>query len=175
MPNAEDLEIRAATPDDADAIAALLNLPGVRAGTMRLPFTTAALVRERLERTPRANRVIVGALGGEIVAEGGLMVLDGRQSHCGAIMLVVHDGYWGGGIGRKMAEALIDVADNWLGLRRLELEVYTDNMRAIALYESLGFEKEGRARGATIRDGVLIDHFHMARLRPALERRDEPD
>ena len=45
---------------------------------------------------------------------------------------------------------LLDWADNWAGLLRVELGVYADNERAIALYRKFGFELEGcqRAHGA---------------------------
>jgi putative acetyltransferase len=63
-----------------------------------------------------------------------------------------------------MAE-LIDLADNWLGLRRLELHVFTDNDPALALYRKFGFEIEVHQRGAVLRRGALIDCYFMARLR----------
>lgn len=43
------------------------------------------------------------------------------------------------GIGRAMLEKVLDLADNWLMLVRLELTVFADNERAVHLYESLGF------------------------------------
>jgi len=43
------------------------------------------------------------------------------------------------GIPVGMAE-LIDIADNWLDLKRLELTVYVDNAPAIRLYEKFGFQ-----------------------------------
>jgi putative acetyltransferase len=62
--------------------------------------------------------------------------------------------------------ALIDFADNWLNLTRLELEVYADNEAAIHLYESFGFEIEGTLRKHAFRDGRYIDSIVMGRLRP---------
>jgi putative acetyltransferase len=60
---------------------------------------------------------------------------------------------------------MLDLADQWLGLRRVELNVFTDNQAAIALYRKYGFEVEATHRGAALRDGVLIDCYFMARLR----------
>ena len=34
-------------------------------------------------------------------------------------------------------ESLLDIADNWLILKRVELSVFTDNERAVRLYEKL--------------------------------------
>jgi Dienelactone hydrolase and related enzymes len=64
-------------------------------------------------------------------------------------------------------QAMCDYADRWIGLLRLELSVYVDNDRAIALYRRFGFETEGRYRGYVLRDGVFVDAFAMARLHPA--------
>jgi L-phenylalanine/L-methionine N-acetyltransferase len=40
-------------------------------------------------------------------------------------------------------QATVDLADKWLNLTRLELEVYTDNEPAIRLYKKFGFAVEG--------------------------------
>lgn len=62
-------------------------------------------------------------------------------------------------------QAAVDMADRWLNLVRLELEVYTDNAPAIRLYEKLGFVKEGVHKQYAFRDGVFVDAYAMARLR----------
>ena len=42
---------------------------------------------------------------------------------------------------------------------------YADNARAIALYESFGFEREGLYRAYAWRNGAYVDSLAMARLR----------
>ena len=64
-----------------------------------------------------------------------------------------------------MMEAVIEMADNWLSLSRLELNVYTDNDAAIHLYEKQGFEIEGTLRNYAFRDGRYVDSYAMARIR----------
>ena len=54
------------------------------------------------------------------------------------------------------------MADNWMGFRRLELTVYTDNAVALALYRKFGFIIEGTARGYALRDGEFPDEITMA-------------
>lgn len=44
----------------------------------------------------------------------------------------------------------------------VELHVHADNLRAIALYEKVGFVREGMARGAIRIDGRYIDSVLMA-------------
>jgi putative acetyltransferase len=48
---------------------------------------------------------------------------------------------------------------------RIELTVFTDNERAIALYRKHGFEIEGTHRAYALRAGVYSDTYSMARIR----------
>ncbi len=61
--------------------------------------------------------------------------------------------------------AALDLAQNWLGLTRIELKVYTDNPAGIALYKKCGFEIEGTHRRYAFRDGGYVDAYSMARLK----------
>ena len=47
------------------------------------------------------------------------------------------------------------------------MTVFTDNARAIALYEKFGFVIEGTHRAALFRNGRFDDVHCMARLRPS--------
>ncbi|MEM1276487.1 MAG: GNAT family N-acetyltransferase [Pseudomonadota bacterium] len=167
------IEIRAPRIDDIPSLVEMLNLPGVRAGTLRLPFGGSQGVRERFVETPPHVHTVVACWDGLCVGHATLTRRFGRQAHCGEVFLFVHDGYWGRGIGTALLGALIDLADKWLGLVRLQLDVNADNARAIALYERAGFEHEGKLRGDVLRDGVLVDSHLMARLRPAPLRMEE--
>ena len=61
---------------------------------------------------------------------------------------------------------MIDLADNWLNLRRLGLIVFADNEQAIGLYERLGFQHEGVMRDFGFKRGAYVDAVVMGRLRP---------
>jgi GNAT superfamily N-acetyltransferase len=76
----------------------------------------------------------------------------------------VHDDFRQRGIGTALLAAVVEVADRWLGLKRLQLTVYADNEPAIRLYRKFGFEKEGRLRAFAFRDGVYVDALAIARL-----------
>lgn len=62
-------------------------------------------------------------------------------------------------------EALLDIADQWLMLIRVELTVFVDNEKAIKLYEKCGFEIEGMKKKAGIRNGEYVDEYMMGRIR----------
>ena len=81
--------------------------------------------------------------------------------------MAVHDAWQGQGAGSALMAALLEVADRWMGLSRVELTVYADNARAIGLYERFGFEREGLHRNFAFRDGAYVDALAMARLRGA--------
>ncbi len=161
-----DLTIRAAEPRDLPGFTALMNLPGYRHGTLRLPYESEDSARKRLFEGGPNTTLLVALLEGEIVGTIHLLRWTGRRSHVGMIGMGVHDAHTGRGIGRRLLDAVLDYADNWLGLIRLELSVNVDNAPALRLYERAGFEIEGRERQSILRDGVLVDAFTMSRLRP---------
>lgn len=159
------IHIRAATLADWEALAALRDLPGVRAGTLRQPFTAPERTREWLENLGEGDMVIVAELEGAIVGLAGLHRHKGRRQHAADLGMSVHDDYRRRGIGRALLNALIEAADRWHGISRLELTVFTDNEAAIGLYRQAGFVTEGVLKSYALRDGMLADAFAMAWLR----------
>ncbi|MCA1405606.1 GNAT family N-acetyltransferase [Ensifer sp. IC3342] len=164
--NQPELLIRAASTTDWEALAALRDLPGVRAGTLRLPFARREQTRKWLENLTESDMIIVAELDGRIVGLAGLHRHQGRRQHAADLGMSVHDDYRRRGIGKALLDALIDAADRWLGISRLELTVFTDNEAAIGLYRQAGFVTEGVLKSWALRDGALVDVLAMARLRP---------
>lgn len=159
-----DISIRAASIADWEALAALRDLPGVRAGTLRLPFAPPEQTRKWLENLGEGDLVIVAEFQGAIVGVAGLHRHMGRRRHAADLGMSVHDDYRRRGIGKALLDALIEAADRWLGICRLELTVFTDNEAAIGLYRQAGFVTEGILKSYALRDGALSDVFAMARL-----------
>jgi putative acetyltransferase len=79
--------------------------------------------------------------------------------------MAVHDDYHGRGVGTALMVACLDLADNWLNLHRVDLDVYVDNEPALRLYKKFGFVIEGRLVDYAFRDGAYVDVYMMARLR----------
>ena len=79
--------------------------------------------------------------------------------------MMVRDDWHGKGVDTAMMRAVIDLADKWLNLARIELTVFTDNESAIALYRKFGFEIEGTHRKYAFRDGEFVDAYAMARIK----------
>lgn len=83
--------------------------------------------------------------------------------HIGTLSITIAEGWRDVGIGTEMVGA----AQRWAaqrGLRKLSLGVFPDNVRAIAVYDKLGFVREGVRReqyrsGDAYRDEVLMAWF----------------
>ncbi|GGE12899.1 acetyltransferase [Aureimonas endophytica] len=159
-----ELLIRAGRPDDAEALTDLANLPAYRHGTMRLPFQRVDETRRWLEGHKDGDVHLVALRDGRLVGSAGLSVLAGRRRHTAVLGMGVHDDHRRQGIGAALIGALLDVADRWLDLKRVELTVFADNAPALALYAKFGFEREGLLRAFAFRDGAYADAVAMARL-----------
>lgn len=73
--------------------------------------------------------------------------------------------YWGKGCGTEVVRLMLRYGFATLKLHRIELGVYAYNTRALALYTSAGFKKEGVRRKATCYKGAFYDEILMAMLR----------
>jgi len=160
-----DITIRAIEPSDADDWCALRNAPTSQAQTMGLPYFSREQARQMLTNPPESFYPLAAVVDGHVVGSSSLRVGSRRQRHLGHIGVNVRDDYAGQGIGSALMAAVIDLAENWLGLTRLELQVYTDNARAIHLYQKFGFEIEGTMRRQALRDGAYVDAHFMARIK----------
>lgn len=161
------IRVRACELADLEAVAEIMNLPRVRRGTLSTGWRTPESFRAWVDGLQPGSIVVCAEIDGRVVGHSGLALAKPRRAHCGSVGFMVHDAFQGRGVGSALMAAIVGHADHSLGLRRLELEVYTDNAPAIALYRKFGFVVEGRARGAAIRDGVLADTLHMARYADA--------
>ena len=160
--------IRPLRLSDANDIHELMHMPNVLYGTSLLPSSTADSWQKTIQQWLEDERmhIFVAEVQGKAVGIIQVRVKTGRESHVGKIALAVHDKHQRQGIGRMLLMAITDLADNWLNLLRLEMDVFTDNDVAIHLYQQFDFEIEGRKRLDAFRGGRYIDSYSMARLRP---------
>lgn len=161
-----DITIRAVEPADFPAVKAIYEQPGAYTGTLQMPFPSEHSWRERLAKPPGDAWFLVACKDTMPVGHIGLMIAPNpRRRHSAHIGMAVRDDHAGRGIGEALMRSVLDIADNWLALTRVELTVYTDNDRAIALYRRVGFEVEGTLRRYAFRNGEYVDALTMARLR----------
>ena len=162
------ITIRPIRLSDGSDIYDLMHMPNVLWGTSLLPSTTVDEWQKTIELwvDDEQMHVFVADVQGKVVGIISVRVGIDRARHVGDIAMAVHDKFQGQGIGKMLLLTVIDLADNWLNLVRLELDVYTDNERAIHIYQQFDFEIEGRKHLDAFRGGSYIDSYMMARLCP---------
>ncbi|RLK63887.1 GNAT family N-acetyltransferase [Atopobacter sp. AH10] len=90
-------------------------------------------------------------------------VLERHIEHIGEIGVVVDQDYWGQGLGRLLMEEALTWFHEFSPLYRLELRVLSSNRPAISLYQSLGFQIEGKAKAVSRKlSGEYVDGYYMA-------------
>ncbi len=144
----EQIMIREALPEDAEAVLACLKQVGgetdnLTFGSEGLPFTAE---QERIflqEQQASDHGVFLCAWDGpHLVGTASLQPLPRRMYHRAELGISVVKAYWGRGIGSQLLEQVIAYAKTH-SIELLNLEVRSDNARAIHLYEKYGFRSIG--------------------------------
>ncbi len=161
-----EITIRTADPSDAEAILKCYTAPLAARNTLQIPYRSLESVREQLTKSGEGDHLLVAEIVGEVVGVIGLHTSSRpRVNHKAEVGMMVHDDWQGKGVGAALMRAVIELADKWLNLTRIELTVFTDNESAIALYRKFGFEIEGTLRKYAFRDGEFVDAFAMGRIK----------
>jgi L-phenylalanine/L-methionine N-acetyltransferase len=163
--------VRRGGPDDAATYARIMGDPLVYPGLMQLPYPKEDRLRAwltEMQQPGKDDLPLLAERGGEFVGGAGLHPANPslRRRHAMVLGISVLPQAQGQGVGSALMQALCDYADGWAHVLRLELTVFADNERAIALYRKFGFEVEGTHRAYALRDGVYVDALAMARLHP---------
>lgn len=160
--------IRRTEPSDYEAIHQIFSGPRAVWGTLQLPFPSLETWRKWLAEPPEGKFGLVACHGNAVVGQLDIHTALNRprRRHVGQIGMAVRDDWQGRGVGTALLQAGVELADQWLNLLRLELEVYTDNEPALRLYKKFGFIIEGTLARYAFRDGQYVDVHVMARFRP---------
>ncbi len=160
--------IRRAEPEDHAGIAHTMADESAYTGTLQTPFPSRDTWRKRVADMPEGDYLLVACAGDRIVGHAGLhrSGRSPRRSHAMMVGMALESAWQGKGVGTALLAALVDLADNWLNVTRLELTVFVDNEPAIALYRKFGFEVEGTHKAYALRNGRYTDVYAMARIVP---------
>ena len=105
-------------------------------------------------------------LDGNIIGDAGIFkIMDWMkcQHRCGFGISILQE-YSGLGLGSQMVKAALAQAEE-NGFGQVELGVFSDNFRAIRLYEKFGFQKTGVCpRAFRLKDGTYRDEIQMVRM-----------
>ena len=140
------ITIEKALPTDAASLLAYLKQIGgetdnLTFGSEGLPFTTEAEAAflTGLEKS-RDGIMLVAKADGKIIGNASLSRLPRRMAHRGDLAVSVAKEYWNKGIGTELLKHTLSFArEN--GFEVLDLQVRSDNLTAIHVYEKLGFQK----------------------------------
>jgi putative acetyltransferase len=160
-----DLVIRPVCLQDAHALWTIARQQGVIETTLALPSLRLEQRMKTLSDLSEHDHYMVAEKAGQVVGVAGLTVGTGRLRHSGSLFVYVATENQGQGIGTRLVQMLLDLADQWLLLRRVELTVLTENEGAKRLYERFGFVVEGRRKMSVISQGEMKDEWLMARYR----------
>ena len=158
--------IRPVKVDDTSDINEMRIMKGVKENILGISTERLEYTEEFIKNIDINKHMLVAQLKEEdkVVGLVGLNVNSTpRLRHSASIGIMVHRDYQGKGIGKELMKEILDLADNWLMLKRVELGVFADNEKAIKLYEGCGFKIEGRRKYAAIRNGKYEDEYIMGR------------
>jgi predicted N-acetyltransferase YhbS len=141
-----EIQVRRATPGDADAIASLLHQLGYPAAS--------AEVAGRLHRMSLDDRALVLVAGkdGKVVGLATahiLSVLNRSRDVAWLTALVVDESVRGTGVGRLLVKAVEDFARQ-SGCERLSVTTHKDRLPAREFYARIGLEETGRRFSKTL-------------------------
>ncbi len=162
-----DYIIRPASNNDADAVYNLLHSEGMQYYLSVMPDESRDLFKEKFYNVNSNILKFVAeevSSGKNIIGYAELTVGELRLRNRAYLFMIVNPDNQRSGVGSKLYDVIIDVADNWLKLVRIEFSVYTDNFNAIEFFERRGFEKEALKQKSVIRNGQYIDEFIMAKV-----------
>jgi RimJ/RimL family protein N-acetyltransferase len=167
------LQLRAATPNDAEATWAFRRLETVSRWMTRAPATFSEY-RSVFEYPARLAKALVVELEGQVIGDLMLAIEDawaqaevieqarGVQAELG---WVFHPDYGGQGYATEAVRELIRICFTDLGLRRLTANCFADNEASWRLMERVGMRRELYAvRESLHRSGKWLDGMGYALL-----------
>jgi len=159
------MEARRATLDDAEDFAAVVAAVASEGRWIATePPVDVESFAERVAGTIAKGADVLWVLEDEGRVIGTMGLHGARAPGVMSLGMCIVEGERGRGGGRALIAAAIAYAQDG-PLHKLELEVWPDNDRAIALYEACGFQIEGERRAHyRRRDGSLRSSLIMARL-----------
>ena len=159
------ITIRHSNKEEYEAVSEVYAGFDTASNTLQTPFPSKDLWKSRLENIPQGSYSLIAEKAGEIIGQIGFETSKNpRRKHVASFGMGVKESFHGQGVGSKLLSSVLDLADNWLNIKRIELVVYTDNEPAINLYKKYGFVVEGESENYAFRNGKFVNAFHMARV-----------
>lgn len=163
--------LRPVEPDDAALLAACNNDPAVRLSFFTHTPTNEFQQRRQAESLyqPGSDYIplVICPLDDDTGRGIGITAFHRVDlvSHAAVYSIRICDpAQWGKGYGSEVTRLMLHYAFDILNLHRVQLHVWTENLRGIRAYEKAGFVREGRLREAMRHDGQYCDFYVMGIL-----------
>ena len=141
-----NFEIVRAKAQDAPALLEYLKIIGGETDNLSFGPEGVPLDEEaernylRMQEESHDNIQLLAKVNGEIIGTASLNRKRGRMHHRAEFGISLKKAWWGCGAAKALANGVLDFAKD-IGVEQVNLEVRSDNKRAISLYEKLGFRK----------------------------------
>lgn len=111
------------------------------------------------------DAMIMCVVDGKVVGNCDIRFFGGlKTKHRANIGIALISEYWNQGIGTKMFEEMIRLAEEKEDVLQIELEFIEGNARARHLYEKMGFRITGvQPNAIRLKDGTLLNSYYMVR------------
>jgi RimJ/RimL family protein N-acetyltransferase len=86
-----------------------------------------------------------------------------EECHVADIGMCIKKEYRNKGIGTKLLQEMIEICREEKKIKKIELDVFSNNVAGKKLYEKVGFEYEGRRKRSIIKDNKKIDLIMMGK------------
>lgn len=168
------VRLRTLEPSDAERLHTWINDPDVREHlAVRYPMSMANEVDwVASNKTVSYGNALFAV---DTVADGrhigcvDIRTPTGAENRKGELGLMVGDkSVWGQGYGTDVVRTACRFGFDEMNLNRIELWVHGNNERAIHVYETVGFVREGVARQGWYKGGRYLDMVLMGLLRDEL-------
>jgi RimJ/RimL family protein N-acetyltransferase len=166
----ERVRLRGTRDSDLSTIAEWLMDPGIRATQTRFAAPPSEATARGYVVEWSANKATDVSYSIETLDADPTLVghvgLFGTASkdRCGTVGILLGPPYLGQGFGTDAMRLIVALAFREIGLHRVQLGVFSFNIRAIAAYRKAGFVEEGRHRELIYHDGRWYDEVLMSIL-----------
>lgn len=110
-------------------------------------------------------------LKGEHIGVADYRDVERIKRSCTIGVMIGEKDYWGKGYGTDAIRVLTEYLFNGLNIRRIQLDTWSGNERAVKAYRKCGFTEEGRLRENEYVKGKFYDTIIMGLLRSQWENR----
>lgn len=120
----------------------------------------------QLAQTPDGPTIRAITLDGELTGVSGLHPAQDVYEGTAELGYWIGEPYWGQGLASAAVEQMIKVGFEELGLRRIYASVYAFNTASMRVLEKNGFEHEGVAKAAVLKNNKVWDEVRYGLLAP---------